>query len=130
MADVDIDSFGEHDRTESRPDENIPLSTPSGTPLGPPVTPVGGGSTWEPEHEQETSLGGESHGSVLHKEYLVGELYQLIGDKIHQRVEPSLCLFKLGEDGRLYYKWRPLMIRDGRLKMIGVIADTLGIRGL
>ena len=26
MADIDIDPFGEHDRTESRPDENIPLS--------------------------------------------------------------------------------------------------------
>ena len=39
MADVDIDPFGEHDRTESRTDEtgeNIPL------------TPVGG-STWEPD---------------------------------------------------------------------------------
>ena len=59
MADVDIDPFGEH---ESRPDEpmdNIPLSL---------VTPVGG-STWEPEREQER---GESHGSVLYKEYLVG----------------------------------------------------------
>ena len=38
MADTDIDPFGEHNRTESRPDkENIPL------------TPVGGGSTWEPD---------------------------------------------------------------------------------
>ena len=48
MADVDIDPFGEHDRTESRTDEtgeNIPL------------TPVGG-STWKPERgEQETSFG-------------------------------------------------------------------------
>ena len=25
MADINIDSFGEHDRTESRPHENIPL---------------------------------------------------------------------------------------------------------
>ena len=50
MADVDINLFGEHDRTESRTDEtgeNIPL------------TPVGG-STWEPEHEQETSFRGLS----------------------------------------------------------------------
>ena len=46
MADVDIDPFGEHNRTESRPDEeDIPL------------TPIGG-STWEPEREQETSFGG------------------------------------------------------------------------
>ena len=42
MADVDINPFGEHDRTESRTDEtgeHIPLD---------PVTP-GGGSTWEPD---------------------------------------------------------------------------------
>ena len=43
MADVDIDPFGEHDTTESRTkeptDENIPL------------TPAGGGSTWEPERK-------------------------------------------------------------------------------
>ena len=48
MSDVDIDPFGEH---ESRPEkpmgENIPL-----TPVG------GGGSTWGPEREQETSFGG------------------------------------------------------------------------
>ena len=127
MADVDIDPFGggkERDRTESRPDENIPL------PSVPPVTPVGGGSTWEPEREQETSLGGESHTSVLHKECLAGKIYELIGNKIHKKLEPSLHLFKLGEDGRLYYKGKPLMNMDGELKTIGVIADTLGIRRL
>ena len=37
MADIDIDPFGEHEsRPEEPTDENIPL------------TPVGGGSTWEP----------------------------------------------------------------------------------
>ena len=40
MADVDIDPFGEHDKTHSHPDKvvNIPLS---------PINP-GGGSTWDP----------------------------------------------------------------------------------
>ena len=48
MADVDIDPFGEHEsRTDEMGDESIPL------------TPVGR-STWEPEHEQETSFGGLS----------------------------------------------------------------------
>ena len=50
-AKFDINPFGEHNKTDSRPDdtdENIPL---------PPITP-GGGSTWEPECEQETSFGG------------------------------------------------------------------------
>ena len=49
---------------------------------------------------------------------------------MHQRLEPNLSQFVLGEDGRLYYKERPLMNRNGELKMIGVIADTLRIRGL
>ena len=68
MADIDIDPFGEHDRTKSRPDkmegENIRFS------------PVGG-LTWEPEPKQETSFGGTSYASALHKEYLVGEIYEL-----------------------------------------------------
>ena len=42
MAGIDINPFGEHDRTEEPTDKNIPLS-----PVGP-----GGGSTWEPECEQ------------------------------------------------------------------------------
>ena len=82
MADVDIDPFGEHEsRPEEPTDENIPL-----TPVGPEGTPHSrgpeGGSTWEPEHEQETSVRGRSHTSVLHKEYLIGEIYELIGNKM------------------------------------------------
>ena len=80
--------------------------------------------------EQETSFGGESHASVLHKEYLVGEIYELIGNKTHKRLEPNLSLFELGEDGGLYHKGKPLMNRNGELKMVGVIVDTLGIKGL
>ena len=124
MADIDIDLFGEHEsRTEEPTDENIPLT---------PVTP--GRSTWEPEREHETSFGSPevplSRGEILHKEYLVGEIYELIGNKTHQRLEPNLRLFEIDKDGRLYYKGKPLMKRNGELKTIGVIADTLGIRGL
>ena len=123
MADVDIHPFGENkSRPEEPNDENIPLD------LVPPVG--GGGSTWELERKQEMSFGGISSMSVLHKEYLVGKIYELIGNKMHQRLEPNLRLFVLGEDGRLYYKGKPLMNRNGELKTIGVIADTLGIRGL
>ena len=89
-----------------------------------------GESTWEPERKQETSFGGISCTGVLHKEYLVGKIYELIGNKMHQRLEPNLSLFILGKDGRLYYKGKPLMNRSGKLKMIGIITDTLGIRGL
>ena len=51
MADVDIDLFGDHNKTDSHPDvtgENIPF-TPGG---------VIEGSTWEPEREQETFVWG------------------------------------------------------------------------
>ena len=49
MADVDIDPFGEHEsRPEQPTDEHILL------------TPVGGGSTWEPTCKQETSFRGHS----------------------------------------------------------------------
>ena len=61
MADVDIDPFGEHNKTNSHPDEtgeNIALT---------PEESMGGGFTWEPEREQETSFGGRTslRGEVL-----------------------------------------------------------------
>ena len=71
-----------------------------------------------------------SRGEILHKEYLAGEIYELIGNKTHQRLENNLRLFEIDKDGRLYYKGKPLMNRNGELKTIGIIADTLGIRGL
>ena len=133
MADVDIDPFGEHgSRTEEPIDEHIPL-TPRDL-KGALLCRGGSFITRAQVHaasgEQETSFGGKIHGSVLHKEYLVGEIYELIGNKTHQRLEPNLSPFKLGENGRLYYKGKPLMNRNGELKTIGIIADTLGIRGL
>ena len=76
MADIDIDPFGEHEsRTEEPTDENIPLT---------PVTP--GRSTCEPEREQETSFGSPevplSRREILYKEYLVGEIYELISNSL------------------------------------------------
>ena len=133
MADIDIDRFEEHEsRPEEPTDEHIPLDlvTPGRSSTWDPRGVPGPVGLWEPECEQETSFGCASHMSVLHKEYLVGEIYELIGNKMHQRLEPNLSLFILGEDGSLYYEGKPLMNRNGELKMIGVIADTLGIRGL
>ena len=77
MADIDIDPFGEHEsRTDEPMNEYISLT---------PVTP--GRSTWEPEREQEMSFGSSevslSRGEILHKEYLVREIYELIGNKTH-----------------------------------------------
>ena len=132
MAVVDIDPFGEHElRPEEPTNEHIPLDPviPGRSTWNPRGIP-GPSGPWELEHEQETSFGGISRTSVLHKEYLVGKMYKLIGNKTHQRLEQNLSLFILGEDGRLYYKGKPLMNRNGELKTIGVIADTLGIGGL
>ena len=61
MADADIDPFEEHEsRPEEPTDEHIPL-----------IPGRGGVQTWEPECKQETSFGGISHTSLLHKDYLV-----------------------------------------------------------
>ena len=89
MADVDIDPFGEHDRTESRPDDH----TETGKNI--PFTPVGGGgsSTWEPEREQETSFGGESQRTKLMKDY-VKNLYKKLSENIGETARTiSLRLF-------------------------------------
>ena len=70
MADVDIDPFEEHEsRPEEPTDEHIPLD---------PVTPVG--STWELEHEQETSFGRQSQRTKLMKDY-VKDLYKKLSEK-------------------------------------------------
>ena len=60
MADVDIDPFGGH---KSRPDNHT--DTGKNIPLIP-----GGGSTWEPEHEQETSFRGMNQRTRLKKDYV------------------------------------------------------------
>ena len=74
MADVDIDPFGEHDRTESRTDE---------TGKNIPFTPVGG-STWEPDRgEQETSFRGESQRTSLMKDY-VKDLYKKLSENVSE----------------------------------------------
>ena len=72
MLDIDIHPFGEH---ESRPDETGGESIP--------LTPVGR-STWEPEHEQETSFGGLSGVRARHNagfvEDKVNVLYEILSE--------------------------------------------------
>ena len=132
MEDIDIDPFGgaecpatakqgeasrEH---ESRPDENIPL------------TPVGGGSTWEPEQEQEASFGGgESQRTKLMKDH-VKDLYKKLSENVCETPEAfHFDYFKL-EDGELYYrdKRKPLTYGEGKLKSAKEIKKILGKRGL
>ena len=107
MADIDIDPFGDH---ESRPDkpigENIPLTRV-------------GGSTWEPEHEQETSFGRESQRTKLVKEY-VKDLYKKLSESRGETPEAfHFDYFKL-EDGELYYRGRNKhLTAEGKLKSVG-----------
>ena len=119
MADVDIDPFGEHEsRPEEPTDEHIPLS---------PFTP-GGGSTWEPERgEQETSFRGrESQRTKLMKDY-VKYLYKKLSENIGETPEPfHYDYFKL-KGGELYYIGnRKPLLTEGKLKLVGMLADILG----
>ena len=121
MADVDIDPFGKHDRTESRTDESIPLS---------PVTP--GGLTFEPEHEQETSFrGGESQRIKLMKDY-VKELYKKLSECEGETSEAFYFDDFYLRDGKLYYKYKskPLMTNKGVLRSVKEIKKILGKEGL
>ena len=119
MADIDVDPFGEH---ESRTDNH----TETGENI--PFTPVGGGSTWEPDRgEQETSFGGESQRTKLMKDY-VKDLYKKISEIIVGETPEEFHwdYFKL-ENGELYYrgKRKPLTTK-GVLKSVGMLADILG----
>ena len=119
MADIDIDPFGEHG---SRLDEPTGENTPS--------TPVGG-STWEPEHEQETSFRGGSQRTKLMKEYVEG-LYQKISERRSETPGEFHFDYFILEDGELYYKGsnKPLTTREGKLRLAGEIEKILGKRGL
>ena len=118
MADVDIDSFREHEsRTDEPTDEHILLDL---------VTP-GRSSTWEPDRgEQETSFGGESQRTKLMKDY-VKDLYKKLSENIGETPELfHYDYFKL-EDGELYYRGsRKPLTTKGVLKSVGMIADILG----
>ena len=117
MADVDIDPFGEHEsRTEEPTDEHIPLD---------PVT-SGRSSIWEPTREQETSFGGESHRTKLMKDY-VKDLHKKLSENVGETPELfHYDYFKL-EDGELYYIGsRKPLTTEGKLKLVGMLADILG----
>ena len=74
MADVDTDPFGEHEsRPEEPTDENIPL------------TPVGGGSTWEPMRERETSFGGHSTGRQSQRDRVLINRVEGLYERLSQK---------------------------------------------
>ena len=76
MADVDIDSFVDHDKMDTQPDKTgtaIPLNS-------------GGGPTLEPKHKQETSFGGKAQRTRL-KEAQAEGLYPKLFESIGQTTE-------------------------------------------
>ena len=103
MVDIEISPFGEH---ESRPDE------PTGENI--PLTPVGGGSTWEPEREQETSFrGGRTQEGKL-TDSCVDSLYMELS-KHYSRTSDGTQNDNFRHEGRqLYFRGRdePLTNED------------------
>ena len=100
MADIDIDPFGEHEsRPEEPMDEHVLL------------TPVGGGSTWdpsgvlgsldpwEPTREQETSFGGKSFETLKYEalESFVKSLYRRISGSDMNPWEQSIFIISTSE---------------------------------
>ena len=110
--------FGEH---ESRTDDH----TETGENI--PFTPVGGGSTWEPDRgEQETSFGGASQRTKLMKDY-VKDLYKKLSDNIGETPELFHYDYFTLEGGELYYIGnRKPLTTEGKLKSVGRLADILG----
>ena len=123
MADIDIDPCGEHDKTEEPTDKNIPLD---------PVTP--GKSTWELEHEQETSFGGKSLETFKYEalESFVKSLYKRISGSDNE--PPGIINFQNFDlrNGQLYYKdnVNPLTTKKQMLRGVVVLADRSGKEGL
>ena len=111
MADVDIDPFGEHDRTQELTDGNISLA-----PGGLEGTLLGGGrSTWEPISEQETSFRGrESQRNRLLRDRVEG-LYEKLSQKWAKTSEVFHYNLLELRDGKLYFrdKSKPLNTKKG-----------------
>ena len=113
MADVDdINPFEEHEtRTDETTGDNIPL------------TPIGG-STWEPEREQKTSLKGER---TIIAQDRIKDLFRKLSGRIVVTPETFHSVFLKIEDGELYYigSSKPLT-KAGVLLPALTIADRLG----
>ena len=122
MADMDIDPFSDHDKTDAQPDtgETIPF-TPEGV--------IEGGSSWEPE--RETSFGGTSQRTEVLKEHDKA-LYRMLSEETGQTLE----VFQFDNfeyiNGKLYYKGKgePLMTKPGKLRSFGEITKILGKKRL
>ena len=123
MADIDIDSFEEHEsRPEEPTDENIPL-----------IPRNGGVQTWDPrpgqsrEHEQETSFTDERQEELVRTLQL-----DIFRGLRHFPDDFHFDKFELRND-QLYYKendGKPLMTKKGNLRTVKELVKILGTNGL
>ena len=93
MADIDIYPFGDHDKTDSHPDE-------TGQTI--PLTLGRVRATWEPEREQETSFEIESQRLRLKRED-VERLYRKLPERYQLPEERHLDILEI-RNGELYCK--------------------------
>ena len=126
MADVDTDPFGDHNKTNSHPDdtgETIPLN-PGGA--------MGGGSSWKPEREQETSFGGEKTQERRLTDSYIDSLYKELFKYYNQTLDATHYDNFRSKAKQLYFKGRdePLTNEDGKLKTFGKLKSILGVRRL
>ena len=86
MADVDTNPFGDHDKTDSHPDEGetIPLN-PGGGAMG--------GSAWEPECDQERLFRGRTQEGRLTDSY-VDSLYKELSKHYSQTSDATHYNFR------------------------------------
>ena len=85
-----------------------------------------GGSTWEPEHEQETSFRGTNQRTKLMKDY-VKDLYKKLSENVGKTPEAfHFDYFKL-KGGELYYIGkRTALMTEEELKLVKEIKKMLG----
>ena len=125
MADIDIDHFGEHGKTDEMTDETFPL-----TPRGGGMDVVTHAQVHVASGKQETSFNEMSLRSRV-LEPLVEGLCKKLSEKLRQN--PEVIHFDDFEivHRELYYKDKPTPLTSrGKLKSIGTIADKLGKEGL
>ena len=120
MANIDIDPFGEHDKTDAQHDE-------TGETI--PLAPRGaiGGATWQPEREQERKFrGGKTQERRLTDSY-IDSLYKELAKHYKRTSDATHYNYFKCKGRQLYFKGRdePLTNEDGKLRAFGKLKSIL-----
>ena len=119
MADVDINPFGDNDKTDAQPDE-----TSKTIYLNPGGVVVGEGATWVPE--PETSFRGTSIRKKVLREH---------ADRLYQKPTEITCQTPKAfhfNDFKLYYEDKSMSLTTGgkKLRLVLTTVRILGKEGL